>query len=443
MKFSSALVAMYIGVATATPVFRDPSSNKRVVIRSSRLQKRQVPQEHSHDFVLTITKEFLDLDNPKEIADPVFGLLGDAAAADGAGKVTNLACLKQETADQAFTNAKAAGDLRGMAGSLLFQAIERNTAGVGVASKLCTDKAVNPEIAALTQHQDAASDGAGAINKAIALELAKQLAGIGADPNLALLSGTFAPGDKSDSTGKGNSCDEEEPDLGCIFSQGLLVLDATEDEIASAVADITPTFTGTGGISATDLVDLASFSVADVTEVADLATIVQGAAGGAATDAADAEATATDAVATDAAATSSASDNKATATAGKGCKAKPTSVALKTLVPTGFATKTTAAASATAGKGTKATGSAAGDNGADIQSFTGTLGGPAPPVISSDAAKPFSVNGNTFNGAGVALGRSCDIQHNACANAANSGELDGGVEQCETQLEECRATIDA
>jgi hypothetical protein len=141
----------------------------------------------------------LDLDNPKEIADPVFGLLGDAAAADGAGKVTNLSCLKQETADQAFTNAKAIGDLRGMAGSLLFQAIERNTAGVGVASKLCTDKAVNPEIAALTQHQDAASEGAGAINKAITLELAKQLAGIGADPNLALLSGTFAPGDVSTS----------------------------------------------------------------------------------------------------------------------------------------------------------------------------------------------------------------------------------------------------
>ncbi|KAM0351148.1 hypothetical protein ACHAPU_002932 [Fusarium lateritium] len=453
MKFSSALVAVYIGLATATPVFHGPSSHKRVVIRSSRLQKRQVPQEHSHDFVLTITKEFLDLDNPKEIADPVFGLLGDAAAADGAGKVTNLACLKQETADQAFTNAKAAGDLRGMAGSLLFQAIERNTAGVGVASKLCTDKAVNPEIAALTQHQDAASDGAGAINKAITLELAKQLAGIGADPNLALLSGTFAPGDKSDSTGKGNSCDEEEPDLGCIFSQGLLVLDATEDEISSAVADITPTFTGTGGISATDLVDLASFSVASVTEVADLATIVQGAAGGAATDAAEVDATATDAAATDAAATdaaatdavatSSASNNKVTATAGKGCKAKPTSPALQTPAPTGFATKTKAAASATAGEGTKATEAADGNNGADIQSFTGTLGGPAPPVISSNAEKPFSVNGNTFNGAGVALGRSCDIQHNACADAANSGELDGGVGQCETQLEECRAAIDA
>ncbi|KPA35278.1 cell wall mannoprotein [Fusarium langsethiae] len=277
MKFSAACVALSIGVATASPVFRVPSLPK-IASRSKTIRKRQVPQEHSHDIVLNITKEFLDLDNPKEIADPVFGLLGDAAAEEGAGKVTNLACLKQETADQAFTNAKAIGDLRGMAGALLFQAIERNTAGVGVASALCDETAVNPEIAALTQHQDAAAEGAEAVNKAVTLELARQLAAMGADPNLALLSGTFAPGDVNDATGAGNSCDEEEPELGCIFSQGLLVLDASEAEISSAVADVAQTFTGTGGIFATDLVDLASFSVASNTEVADLATIVNGAA---------------------------------------------------------------------------------------------------------------------------------------------------------------------
>jgi hypothetical protein len=231
------------------------------------------------------------------------------------------------------------------------------------------------------------------------------------------------------------------------------VLDATEDEISSAVADVAQTFTGTGGIFATELVDLASFSVASVTEVADLATIVQGAAGGAATDAAGTDAAATDAAATDAAATDDAAapsatdsaDAEATAGAGKGCavKSKATGVVLKTLVPTGFATKTAGAASATTGKGAKATDAASQANGDNIQSFTGTLGGPAPPVVSSTGDKPFSVNGNTFNGASVALGRSCDIQHNACANAANSGELDGGVEQCETQLEECRAAAGA
>lgn len=87
--------------------------------------------------------------------------------------------------------------------------IERNTAGVGVASKLCTEKAVNPEIGALTQHQDTALENAGALNKAITLELAKQLAGIGADSNLALLSGTFAPGDVSVATPRSVSIDAD------------------------------------------------------------------------------------------------------------------------------------------------------------------------------------------------------------------------------------------
>lgn len=193
---SLTFTAALLGLASASPLGL-PGFKRFAPSKLGHLHKRQVPQEHSHDFVLEITREFLNLDNPKSIQDPVFGLLGDGAAAAGAGDVTNLACLKQETADQAFTNAKAAGDLRGMAGALLFQAIERNTAGVGVASKLCTEAAVNPEIGALTQHQDAASENAGALNKAITLELAKQLAGIGADPNLALLSGTFAPGDVS------------------------------------------------------------------------------------------------------------------------------------------------------------------------------------------------------------------------------------------------------
>lgn len=77
--------------------------------------------------------------------------------------------------------------------------------------------------------------------------------------------------------------------------------------------------------------------------------------------------------------------------------------------------------------------------GANIQSFTGSLGGPPPPVVSSTGDRPFSVNGNTFTGQAAALSRSCDIQHNACANAANSGTLSGGISQCETQLSDCRA----
>jgi len=42
------------------------------------------------------------MNNPLGIVDPVFGLLGDAAAAGGAGKVTNLDCLQQESADRTF-----------------------------------------------------------------------------------------------------------------------------------------------------------------------------------------------------------------------------------------------------------------------------------------------------------------------------------------------------
>lgn len=187
-------IALLARLAHASPMHNLPIHH-HAARQFSHLHKREVPQEHSHDFVLTITKEFLNLDNPKGIVDVVFGLLGNAAATAGAGDVTNLDCLKQETADQAFTNAKAAKDLRGMAGALLFQAIERNTGGVGVASVLCNETAVNAEIGALTQHQDPASENAGALNKAITLELAKQLAAIGADPDLALLSGTFAPGD--------------------------------------------------------------------------------------------------------------------------------------------------------------------------------------------------------------------------------------------------------
>ncbi len=76
--------------------------------------------------------------------------------------------------------------------------------------------------------------------------------------------------------------------------------------------------------------------------------------------------------------------------------------------------------------------------GSNVQLFTGTLGGPPPPVVSSSGERPFSVNGDTFVNIGAAVGRSCDIQHNACANAANGGSLSGGVGQCDTQDQACK-----
>lgn len=75
-----------------------------------------------------------------------------------------------------------------------------------------------------------------------------------------------------------------------------------------------------------------------------------------------------------------------------------------------------------------------------MQTFTGSLGGVAPPVESTAGAdRPFAVNGATFTTAGAALQRSCSVQKNACANAANAGQLSGGTQQCEAQETECRA----
>ena len=61
-------------------------------------------------------------------------------------------CLQQAAADQAFTNAKAAGDTQGMVDALIFRALERNSASVGATTNQCTSiTAVNPEIAAIQQ----------------------------------------------------------------------------------------------------------------------------------------------------------------------------------------------------------------------------------------------------------------------------------------------------
>lgn len=200
----------------------------------SRMAKREVPQEHSHEAILQNVNTNLKLDNPLEIQDAVFSLLGNAAAAKGAPNVQNLDCLQQIVADQAFTNAKAAGDVDGQANAVMFRALERNTGKVGLASVLCNETAQNPEIAAITQHQDPASPEASG-NKQIALDVATQLSSIGADPNLAIQTGTFAPGKTDDATGAGNTCDDANDAVGCIISQNLLVPDVTEDEIAAAV----------------------------------------------------------------------------------------------------------------------------------------------------------------------------------------------------------------
>ena len=94
-----------------------------------------------------------------------------------------------------------------MTAALIFRTLERNTGQVGLKSNSCTTiEAVNPEIAALQQHQDPASEGAAATNKAIVLELAKQIASVGGNAQDALQSGSFPPGKIGDPTAAGNTC---------------------------------------------------------------------------------------------------------------------------------------------------------------------------------------------------------------------------------------------
>ncbi|KAI1336930.1 hypothetical protein F5Y15DRAFT_426689 [Xylariaceae sp. FL0016] len=355
MKFeTSAALLVMLGVASARP---DAVRIPRKAVKGSAKFRREVPQEHSHEQFLSGVEDALNLNNVDNVQAAVFALLGNAAAAEGAGDVEDLDCLQQRIADQAFTNAKEAADVDGMANALIFRALERNTASVGVASALCeSETAVNPEIAAIQQHQDPASDGAAALNKQITLDLAVQLASVGADPQLALQSGTFEPGDVNDATGAGNTCDVADDAEGCIFSQNLLVEDATAAEIDDAVAAA-----GNGAAAGND------------------------------------------------AATSSA----------------PAAVAASSAP----ASASSAPASATAN---------------NVNAFTGNVGAAAVPVVSNAAeAKPFSVNGATFLNAGAAIQRACDVQKNACANAANSGAADIAVADCDAQQQECVAANDS
>jgi hypothetical protein len=77
---------------------------------------------------------------------------------------------------------------------------------------------------------------------------------------------------------------------------------------------------------------------------------------------------------------------------------------------------------------------------ANVQTFTGALGGAAPAVIQSSGTRPFAVNGATFVNKAAALQRSCAVQNTACSNAANSGALAGkSVADCNAQEAACNA----
>ncbi|KAK8157793.1 hypothetical protein IWX90DRAFT_395327, partial [Phyllosticta citrichinensis] len=156
------------------------------------LHRRQVPDDPSYGQVLSSVNTNLKANNPDRISDAMFGLLVRNQAAVGQGSVTDTNCLQQAVADRAFTNAKATGDVNGMTNALVYRALERNTGSVGQPSNACTSsKAVNPEIEAVTQHQDPAMPGAADTNRFITLQLAQQISAIGGDPQSALKAGAY------------------------------------------------------------------------------------------------------------------------------------------------------------------------------------------------------------------------------------------------------------
>ncbi|KAF8176984.1 hypothetical protein BJ912DRAFT_691910 [Pholiota molesta] len=383
---------MFRNIATFLTVACSVSSTFSAPIR------REVPQEHSHEQFLTTVRASLNLNNPDGIQDPVFGLLGNAAAAGGAGKITDATCLQQATADQAFTNAKAAGDVNGQVAALIYRALERNSGQVGLVTAPCTSiQATNPEIAVIQQHQDPASTNAAAVNKAITLELAKQIAVVGGNPQDALKAGTFAPGNLNDPTAKGNTCDTTDDPVGCIFTQNLLVEDATADEINAAAAGVASNTTSNSTSTSTTV------------------------------------------------ASSTASDSASTSTADVCASPATVTVTVTATATASAVTATASTATATAAGSTSAatppsTDAASGD----LQTFTGALGGATAPAVTA-GGRGFLVDGSdSFLNSAAALGRSCDIQHNACANIANSaaGKTSGlTVGQCDQQNTACHAAI--
>ncbi|CAK7226705.1 hypothetical protein SBRCBS47491_006320 [Sporothrix bragantina] len=79
---------------------------------------------------------------------------------------------------------------------------------------------------------------------------------------------------------------------------------------------------------------------------------------------------------------------------------------------------------------------------ANLQFFQGALANiPAPAISqSNDVTRPFSVDGDTFTNFEDAINRSCDNQHNSCADAANSQKTSSfTVGDCDTQDTKCKA----
>jgi hypothetical protein len=90
-----ATISALVATAAARPSVHS-SPLTRLHARDMKLSRREVPQEQSHRKFLLKTQEMLQLDNPDEIVDTVFGLLGNEAGAEGAGLIQDIGKQRAE-----------------------------------------------------------------------------------------------------------------------------------------------------------------------------------------------------------------------------------------------------------------------------------------------------------------------------------------------------------
>ncbi|KAJ3089432.1 hypothetical protein HK102_006418 [Quaeritorhiza haematococci] len=185
-----------------------------------RVHRREVPQEHSHAIIVNAVRSILG-NRQGRIPDPIFGTLGNGAAAQGLrdeglpSDPASVACLQQDIADflldKCQTIADPTANRQCKATAIKYRALERNTLKVGEKSVSCQRGPRNGELVGLRQHQDPASENATQENAQIEIIVAQKLVQLGFTAeeatNQALETSTFAAGSLQDTTGRANTCD--------------------------------------------------------------------------------------------------------------------------------------------------------------------------------------------------------------------------------------------
>jgi hypothetical protein len=111
-----------------------------------------------------------------------------------------------------------------------------------------------------------------------------------------------------------------------------------------------------------------------------------------------------------------------------------------TATTTTVAAKVTTTVAATTTTKMATTTTTAASTAVNLQTFTGALGGISAGAVTASGAQ-FTSGGNQFNTLAAALQRSCSVQNNACANAANAQgqKTTFTVAQCNSQNTACNA----